>query len=433
MQCPICRTADTKWQNVDRFRIKPENMSLCMTCGFISYPTRYKSKSEILTFYKTNYRDNPTIDNMYAGERKIHYHAHFLEELLAGWRNAKRKDVLITDVGSAFGLFLNWIKHQVPGSTVLGVELTPSFVRNAWHLFQIKTLEDFDDSQKYDLISSYKSLEHILDPDVELRRYIEALKPDGYLYLAVPIWFGCLRNFGKGGFDLEYYYHPNHINTWTKKHFEGLIKVCGGEVVKENHSYYDSAYLIRRNDELRSDDRSPLFEDPDRILDCLAKVFGAGQAFMDGQFGRCLAIWPDCPPAWLGHYEMSRKTLHEKGFDYIYEEICKKALAATNGDAECQLLAADICSRYDLYEKAIEHLNAGNQMRPNLPQTFAMLANAFRALASNALDADAKVKFYEQARKASQILGEISSQHKGEATTWMMFDNANIPTPFEGS
>lgn len=435
MRCPICNTDKPTWKNVDAFRVKPHGMSLCMTCGFISYPSLYKTKAEIVEYYKDEYRAPPNINSIYTGERKIHYHAHFLEPVFKEWRKLKKdsKDIVVTDIGSAFGMFLNWVRHQVPGADVTGVELTTSYVRNAWHLFNIKTIPEFDDSRKYDLISSYKSLEHIMDPDVELQRYINALKPDGYLYFSVPIWFDQMRNFGQGSFDLEYYYSTNHINTWSRKHIEGLIKVCGGEIVTENRSYYDTTWLIKRNDALKSSDRSPLYDDPEKVLDNLRRIKEAGDAFAEGNYARVIEVWPNCPPAWMAHYEHNRKQLHDQGFDHIYNVYLQSALKATDGDADIHFLAGDVCSRYDEYEKAISHLSESNKLRPNTPHVFHQLSNAYRTLGKRSKDLETKIKFFDNARKCAKILGDISTQHKGEAMTWMMHDNAQIPTPFEGT
>lgn len=431
MTCPICRTKETKWKNVDALRLKPQGMSMCEVCGFLSYPSKYRSKAEIIEYYKAEYRAPPNINGIYTGERKIQYHAHFLGNLFNQWRESGRKDIVITDVGSAFGMFLNWVKHMLPNAEVLGVELTTSFVRNAWHLFNIKTIPEFDDSRKYDLISSYKSLEHILDPDVELERYIDALKPDGYLYFSVPIWFDQMKNFGQGGFDIEYYYSPNHINTWTRKHVEGLIKVCGGEVVEENRTFYDTTWLIKRNESLKTKDRTSLHEDPEQILESLRRVFEAGGALALGDYAKAVEIWPNCPSAWMAFYEHNRKALHDQGFEKIYTEFLQKAFHATDNDADIHYLAADICARYDQYDKAVLHLNESNKLRPNAPHVFHLLSNCYRTLGKRSKDPETKIQFFDNARKCAKILGDISTQNKGEAMTWMMFDNANIPTPFE--
>ena len=431
MKCPICRTEETKWKNVDAFRMKAEGMSMCETCGFISYPGRYKSKAEIVEYYKAAYRQPPTVGNIYSGERKIQFHAHFLADLFERWRAEKRKDIIITDVGSAFGLFLNWIRFQVPSSEVIGVELTTSYVRNAWHLFNIKSIPEFDASKKYDLISSYKALEHILDPDIELESYIDCLKDDGHLYISVPLWFEQMKNFGQGGFDIEYYYSPNHINTWTRKHFEGLLRVCGGEIVKQNHTYYESTYLVKRNASLKTKERSALYEDTMKITENLRKISEANEHFQMGNYADVIRIWPNCPTAWMSHYEMNRKYFHDLGFEGIYNGFCQDALKACNNDADIHYMIADICFRYDQYPKALEHLNISNRLRPNGPNVFALLHNCYSALGKAAADDESKTKFFEQARDCAKILGDISTQSKADAMTWMMLDNANIPTPFE--
>lgn len=432
MICPVCRDPNGQWTNVDKYRLKPEEMCVCETCGFCSYPKRYKSKSEIVEYYKQEYRAAPNITAIYTGERKLQYHGHFLGEILAGWRESK-KPVLVTDIGSAAGIFLNWVKHQVPQAELMGVELTTSYVRNAWHLYGIRSYDEFDDTKKYDLISSYKSLEHILDPDVELARYIAALKDDGYLYLAVPLWFEALKNFGLGGFDIEYYYSPNHINTWTRKHVEGLIKVAGGEIVKENNTYYEATYLIRRNESLKTSDRSVCYEKPDHIKNCLRLVFEANEAWQTGDVKRALETWPNFPPLWSVYYEGNRAKFDELGFDGLYNEVCLKAIESCPDEADVHFLAADICARYEQYEKAIEHLKVANDLRPNLPNVFNLLMNCYRTLGKKAKDPKVKLKWWEQSRHAAKILGDISSQAKPEAITWIMFDNANIPTPWESS
>jgi tetratricopeptide (TPR) repeat protein len=207
--------------------------------------------------------------------------------------------------------------------------------------------------------------------------------------------------------------------------------VCGGEIVKENRTYYETTWLIKRNDALLSDDRSGLYEDPAVIRGYLKTFFEAHEALSVGDYGKVIELWPNCPSAWVGHYEMNRKALHEKGFDFIYNEICLKGLDATGEDADLHYLCADVAARYDEYERAIAHLKRANELRPNMPNVFALLSNCFRSLAKVSKEPEIKIKFYQQARHASQILGEIAAQHKGEALTWVMFDNSNIPTPWE--
>lgn len=428
MQCPICRTVEPKWKNVDNFRLKPEGMCLCEICGFITYPD--KKQKDLDQFYKKEYRTIPNVSIFFTGERKLQYHAHFLKETIDKWKANNRKGLVITDVGSAAGMFLDYLNKQgLDISDIHGVELTETYVRQAWWFFGIKSIPKFDDTKRYDLISSYKSLEHILDPDIELTKYVASLKDDGYLYFSVPLWFEAMTNFGGAGFDLEYYYSPNHCNTWTRKHVEGLIKIAGGRIVKENRTYYDTTYLIQKDTAIT--DRSCAFEDPKLILEHLEKTFAASEALQRGAYNEAIGIWPNCPIAWVTHYEMNRKALHDQGFEFIYNEICVKALDACKEDANLHYFAGDICYRYEQYEKALDHLNKANSLRPNMPQVFAMVHNCYLALSKLAKGQETKVKFLEQARKAAKVLGDVSMQNKNESINYVMHANAHIPTPFE--
>lgn len=430
MQCPICR-GEEKWKNIDEFRVKPEGMSMCETCGFISYPKRYKTKEEILKYYETDYRNAPSANNIFTGERKLHYHAHFLVDVFNAWRAEGKTKPVYSDIGAAFGMTLNWLRGHFPEADLNGVELTKSFVRNAWHMFQVRLDKDFDDSKEYDLILSYKSLEHIMDPDVELRRYIKALKPDGYLYISVPLWFESMRNFGLSGFDTEYYYSPDHINTWSKKQFEGLLKVCGGKIVKVNRTYYGDSYLVQRDDSLLSSNRQECYEDPSAIMENLKKIFAANEAYQTQNFAEAIKIWPNFPSAWFNYYEMNRKQLHELGFEFIDKEVIDASIAACPNEADMRRFSADICTRYERYEEALEHLRIRNEMTPGMPDTFSMFGTIFRELSKRAKSPADKVRFLKEAKNVTEILKQVSSQTYAEAMNWIMLDNSKIPTQFE--
>ena len=431
MICPMCRDEKATWENVDKYRIKPEGMAICSSCGFVSYPEKYKTKQEIIDYYKAEYRNPPQVNNLYTGQRKLHYHAAFLSSVMDEFKKKKIESPVVTDIGAAFGMFLKWFRDFFPKADVNGVELTESFVRNAWHLYNIKLTDDFDDSKKYDLISSYKSLEHILDPDIELTRYIDALKDDGYLYLSVPIWFRKLNNFGASGWDIEYYYSTNHINVWNLEQFKALVQVCGGKIVKEDHDIYETTYLIKRDTSLRTSDRSSLKQNVDKIKEDMNKIFTVNEAYETANYNEAIKIWPNFPHAHVARYENDRKKWNDLGFDVFYKEVIQRALKDCPNDSDIEYLAADVCMRYNQYEMAIDHLNRCHELRPNAPHVYISLGNIFRAMAKNAPDKETREKYIIEARKVSEMLKTTSAQHVAESTNNILNDNANLPTPFE--
>ena len=213
MSCANC--GGQKWHNVDEHRIKkirldpldnkskPMDMALCVDCGFVSYPNMYSSNEEILTYYRKAYRKPPSHFNLFTGERKNHYHLSFLNDLFLSWKEKGFDTPKIAEIGAAFGPTLNLMKHLFPKGEMYGTEITTSFRRNAFHEYGIKLDEELDETKKYDLMISYKVLEHQMNPLSELEKYQRCLSDDGKLYISVPTWFNSLCNFGLPGFDLE--------------------------------------------------------------------------------------------------------------------------------------------------------------------------------------------------------------------------------------
>ena len=321
MRCVICDHSN--WENVDEFRLSKQGMSLCTTCGFVSYPEKHKKKEDVIEHYRHTYRAAPGVDNLYTGSRKLHYHAEFLEEIIKKWSEEGKTDPVVSDVGAAYGLYLQWFKQLrhpennkqlFPDADLNGVELTLTYRRNAWHEFGLDLKEDFDDSKKYDLITSYKVAEHMYDIDVELKRYYEALNDDGKLYISVPTWFRILHNFGvESSFDIEYYYSTDHCNVWHERHFRHLLQKCGFAIEKEDHAIYDAAYICRKLKEGEKVEEVKLLT-VDQIRANLAAVKEASDLLTAQKFADALNVYPNFPMAWRAHYEMNRNQFHQKGF-----------------------------------------------------------------------------------------------------------------------
>jgi SAM-dependent methyltransferase len=417
---------------VDEFRLKPSGMSMCKGCGMVSYPAKYKTPEEIKRYYLKEYRKNtaPSVMNLYTGQRKLHYHAHFLKELIDQWKKDGFETPVICEVGAAFGMALNWFKKQCfPNATILGTEWDLNMRRNCWHEWKIKLDEDFDPTRKYDLIMSYKVAEHMLDADQRLRDYATSLSDNGRLYISVPIWFGSLNNFGKQGFDLEYYYHPDHINVWSKKLFESVLKKAGLEVIKFNDTFYDSTYLCKRNDALMSEPRE--FENPEDILAKLDKIFKANQAGMDGDYDKAVEIYPNFPYAWEGRYEKNRAKIHEKGFKFIFDNYLQAAIDACPSSAEVRVVVADICMRYEKYQEATKFLDLSLKMKPENPDAIKRLMMCFTELGNRTTDQEQKVAYFKEARNVARYLRDISKQDEPEAISWIYNHNARIEMPHE--
>lgn len=440
MRCLVCDSTD-KWKNVDEYRIKPVGMAICMECGFVSYPTLYKTPEEIKAYYRKDYRKPPMVQNLWTGMRKLHFHSTFLTPLFKEWAKEGRNEPEIFEIGSAYGIFLNWVRQVIPKAKVAGTELTTTFRRVALQQYGIELKEDFDDTKKYDLICSYKVAEHMLDIDKELEKYAACLKVDGFLYISIPAWWQALENFGAEGFDLEYYYSPNHINVWSRKHFEGLLNKAGLEIVREDHLMYGETYLCRANSAVKA--KGIHKEDPAQILDTMKRIKEAAtvtRSFLNTQdaiarYDKALELYPNNPHAWMGRYEMLRSDLNKQGyevtFDMVFERFCKPFMAACPNSVLPYIFSADLAMRYDQFEIAINFFNKSLEMVPNLVKVLMNMSHCFRQLAQRETNPEKKLTLLTNARDLCKHIVKTDLQHTPEAVNWIYSDEANMPLPSE--
>lgn len=427
--CPICKNREG-WVDVDQFRLKPGGMRLCPKCGFITYPEVVQKAEELKEFYRKEYRPGPTVQNVFTGQRKLNYHANFLDELIQEWKKKKRNADCF-EVGAAFGMFLKWWRDHFPKGRVGGSELTLTMRRVAYHEYGLELLEDFDETRKWDLIASYKVLEHIPHPDRELRRYALALKSDGFLYISVPTWFHAMANFGMDGFSLDYYYDKNHVNVWTRRLFETALRAAGLEIVKSNFVYYDATYLCKRNDSLMQSE--PSYEKPEEILEAMGRIYKASMAFDQGKFAEALQHYPAYPDAHIANYEGNRAALHKLGFAGIEEQVLKPALATCPETHKISFFCADIAMRYNEIDRAMEYIKRALEQKPGDPGALVALGHCYRALGQKCEKTDfhKAIEYYAQARETMKHLHHCSMQSAHESITWILADAARIPMPSE--
>lgn len=416
-RCLICDETD-QWESVDEHMHKKQGSYICKSCGFVTYDSILK-KEEMREFYrseKNQYRAAPNVTNEFQQERKNQYHNAFLLETWQKWQD-ENKSPVVFESGAAYGRFLNYVKEIFPASEVYGTELTTTMRRVAWHKFGIKLDEDFDDSKKYDLISSYKVAEHIPDIDLELRKYAECLSDDGLLYIGVPQWFGSMNCFGVPTWNIADYYHPNHINMWTRDLFEGLLKKVGFEVVKQNHTYYDSVYLCKRNDDLMLQDVAK--EDYKEILEKMKSIKKASDFHEAGDYKSAIETYSNFADAYTKHYEVNRAQFHKEGKEVI-TQFLNIAINACPESVLMPIFAGGIFNRYEMTKEAVACFSKALEMRPNDAVTLLNLAQTYREAGD----------FNESARICDHII-KVSSQHKAEATTWFLHDISKLPGPWE--
>jgi len=420
VRCFNCNNND--WENVDKYRIKPHGMCICKNCGVVSYPSKWQKKEDIIKHYRQAYRKPPTHNNVFTGQRKNHFHHAFLHETFEQWKKEGLQPK-ICEIGAAFGFALNWFRGVLPGCEIYGTELTTSFKRVAKHEFGIELKDDIDESIKYDMIMSYKVLEHQLDPDIELSRYYNCLSDDGLLYMSVPTWFDTMENFGLGGFDLEYYYDPNHINVWTREIFEGLLKRAGFEIIKKDYIIYGATYLCKKGTPCEYVHKEVSSE----ICSKLEKIQKAFELFNQGKHLNAIKIYPNYPTAWISYLEFNRKQLADLGWDKFKEQFVEAFIKNCPDSPEAFITATDYAMRAGQLEQAVKYCEAALKSKPENPVSLHAMSNIMREMALKTTDQKEKLHYFIQAREVAHHLAKVSDQHVREATDMIFFYDSQIP------
>jgi len=254
VSCPLCRSGDSEvvfdrrpFFKADR--VKPVEAEgrrfhqinrLCRSCGLVFVSPRLDEPS-LLRFYRGEAQGG------YQWDQKIdeEYVRQFLP--LALWR----RDILLggfcrpgayhLDVGANVGALVYAMREM--GVLSEGLDPNAGMVAAAKHYLGIelvqKSLEEYPVNRAYDLVTLNQILEHVWDPVDFLRMTVAHIKDGGYLYLEVPDLTRPWR-------QPLVFFHPHHVQTFTKQTLERICHQCGMETLKSGHVMNNFLFLIGR-------------------------------------------------------------------------------------------------------------------------------------------------------------------------------------------
>lgn len=101
--------------------------------------------------------------------------------------SAHRTSGSLLDIGTGDGYFLDFVKTSFDVEATEISESGIAFARMRGHSVHHGTIFDAEfDAKKYDVVSMWHVLEHVPMPGRVLERAKSLLKPDGFLFIAVP-------------------------------------------------------------------------------------------------------------------------------------------------------------------------------------------------------------------------------------------------------
>jgi len=148
----------------------------------------------------------------------------------------------VLDVGCSNGVFV-WLAGKT-GWKAEGIDISAFAVQ--WGIKQfgvnlrLSRLDQVEETETYDLLSFWNTLEHMRDPFAALRHAHRRLRPGGHLLISTPDQ-GSLVNlvvnfihrltFGASHPLTRRLYHPDHIYFFNRQTLTRLLERAGLEVV----------------------------------------------------------------------------------------------------------------------------------------------------------------------------------------------------------
>jgi SAM-dependent methyltransferase len=279
---------------------KQMGFKLCTFCGgFMTYDCAPATDSDSRQFYETRYRVQGGAvkpQMVVSNNHKNIWHSQFLAPL--GLRDWSKDGWSVLDIGAGNGYFLQSLRdnHGFKQENLFGTEWTKALRRWAGIQYGVELKEAPDASRKYDLISLYHVLEHMVNPREKLMEAKGLLSDRGLIYLGLPTWTNRMDHSGEAdGKSFEGHLQIEHVNVFTRPGLLALLKSVGLEVVAHNTSIYDDTLLLKPCEPSRPEP----CEHPDEVVKRLQSIKDCYDAMNGLRPDKAVEIYPHFPDAWI--------------------------------------------------------------------------------------------------------------------------------------
>lgn len=223
------------------------NIVKCNECGLV-YVNPRATDEELVFIYQHDYFNNKEYGYVsYTQEKRLRI------KNFERWLNDIKhllpvsKDISALDIGCAAGYCLLGMKAK--GYYAEGLELDESMYHDliaaGYTVFQ-KTIEDFEPTRKYALVTMFDVIEHIPHIDSAFKRIYQLLENNGILVIVTPDYNSFQRKvFGRKWFQFK---PIEHIQYFTKETLSIFANRNGFELISCSSSgqYADSEFIINR-------------------------------------------------------------------------------------------------------------------------------------------------------------------------------------------
>lgn len=238
MSCEIC--GSDKYKIIaTKMRDGDGEIVQCLNCGLVFQNTKYND-SEISDYYNNDYFQTNSLDS----EKKQTAEEHFNSRLAT--IEPIKKDIVkvisenfsykpnILELGASTGELLHVLSSFA--NILTGIELNEEFCtfgndKLEKNITMIpKDINNIEFNEKYDLIISNYTLDHLVNPIETLRKLKTVMEQRGVMYLLVPNRDEALNYYASPdteGCYQSFFWHKAHMFYFTKDTFEKALSKVG--------------------------------------------------------------------------------------------------------------------------------------------------------------------------------------------------------------
>lgn len=192
----------------------------CNTCNskFFNPSEHDVSLNEMYQKFSNEQKENILIEN-FKKDKVWVYQKNIITKIL------KKNPESVLDVGCRTG---NFLMHFGNNTIKAGVELSREYSK-VCERRGIETYCDFVENitfpKKYDVVSCYALLEHVVEPVIIIKQLKSLVKKDGVLVIMIP-WHECFKEKVLRFFGIRWHMYspPEHFNFFSKKILNDIIE-----------------------------------------------------------------------------------------------------------------------------------------------------------------------------------------------------------------
>lgn len=247
--CPICRAEEHAHYLRCQDKVASGewfDLVQCKQCGFVFTNPRPEQEAIGPYYASKNYlshadESGSLIHRIYRIVRS--YSIRGKINLIRSYKSGGK----LLDIGCGLGHFLHVVQKskyfQTAGADVSEAAIAHCKTKFGLDIYREDELNRLTES--FDVITQWHVLEHVHGLDTRMEILKRLLKPDGYLFIALP----CRNSFDASYFkaDWDAYDVPRHIYHFNQTDVRNLFEKYGFECIREKGLLFDAPYVSSRS------------------------------------------------------------------------------------------------------------------------------------------------------------------------------------------